>query len=139
MFGKKNKTVESPIRVETIIGKGTSINGDLYCKGSIRIEGKIEGGEVVAAGDVFVGQGGQILANVKGRNVIIAGDIRGDVDAKEKLEIVPTGSLIGDIKIATLVIEDGAIFKGKSESRKGNEIPTAAATKEEKEDNPAKN
>lgn len=140
MFGKKN-TVESPIKVETIIGKGTSINGNLYCQGSIRVEGKIEGGEVVAAGDVFVGQGGHIVANVKGRNVIIAGNIRGDVDAKEKLEIVPTGSLIGDIKMSTLVIEDGASFKGKSESRKGSEVSSpAAATKEQpKDEKPGKN
>lgn len=141
MFGKKKTTVESPIRVETIIGKGTSINGDLYCKGSIRVEGKIEGGEVVVAGDVFVGQGGQIIANVKGRNVIIAGDIRGDVNAKEKLEIVPTGTLIGDIKMATLVIEDGATFKGASESRKGNEVTNAVAATSERVsgENPAKN
>ncbi|AZR74288.1 hypothetical protein BBF96_13280 [Anoxybacter fermentans] len=141
MFGKK-KSKENPTRVETVIGKGTSINGDLYCKGSLRVEGKIEGGEVVAAGDVFVGQGGRIVANIKGRNVIIAGDVRGDVDAKEKLEIVPTGVLIGDIVMSTLVIEDGATFKGKSESRKGTETQSsliakesAAATKEEEKGN----
>lgn len=132
MLGKKKKNVESPIRVETIIGKGTNISGNLYCKGSIRVEGRIEGGEVVAAGDVFIGQGGQIVANVKGRNVIIAGEVHGDVDSKEKLEIVPSGVLIGDIKMSTLVIEDGATFKGSSESRKGgNNAPVApaAATK----------
>ncbi|MCK4259414.1 MAG: polymer-forming cytoskeletal protein [Halanaerobiales bacterium] len=118
MFSKQKKKADSPIRVETIIGDGTSISGNLYCKGSIRIEGKIEGGEVVVAGDVFVGKEGKILANVKGRNIVIAGEVRGEVDAKEKLEIVPTGVLIGDIKMSTLVIEDGATFKGKSESRK---------------------
>ena len=141
MFGKKKTTVESPLRVETIIGKGTSINGDLYCKGSIRVEGKIEGGEVIVAGDVFVGQGGQIVANVKGRNVIIAGDIRGNVNAKEKLEIVPTGTLIGDIKMATLVIEDGATFKGASESRKDNQVSNAVAASKEQasEEKPANN
>lgn len=127
MFGnKKSKEVESPIRVETIIGKGTNITGNLYCKGSLRVEGRIEGGEVVAAGDVFVGQGGQVVATVRGRNIVIAGEVRGDVEAKEKLEIVPSGVLIGDIKMSTLVIEDGATFKGKSESRKNADHPSAA-------------
>ena len=137
MFGKK-KEADNPIRVETIIGKGTTINGDLYCKGSLRVEGRIEGGEVVAAGDVFIGQGGGIVANIKGRNVVIAGEVRGDVDAKEKLEIVPSGTLIGDIKMSTLVIEDGATFKGKSESRKSREISAAAATREEKNSSESK-
>ncbi len=132
MLGKKKKNVESPIRVETIIGNGTSISGNLYCKGSIRVEGQIEGGEVVAAGDVFIGKDGKVVANIKGRNIIIAGEVRGDVDAKEKLEIVPTGTLIGDIKMATLVIEDGASFKGKSESRKGSDtVPTTNNQKKE--------
>lgn len=145
MFGnnKKVKETESTIRVETIIGKGTNITGNMYCKGSLRVEGHLEGGEVVAAGDVFVGQGGQIIANVKGRNVVIAGEVRGDIDAKEKLEIVPTGVLIGDIKMSTLVIEDGATFKGKSESRKNSEPQAAqsavAATsvKEKEQEKPA--
>ena len=128
MFGKKvSGDTDSPVRVETIIGKGTSITGNLYCKGSLRVEGHIEGGEVVAAGDIFVGQGGHITANVKGRNVVVAGEIRGDVDSKDKLEIVPTGVLIGDIKMCTLVIEDGATFKGKSESRKIVDISASAA------------
>lgn len=127
MFGKKAKETDNTIRVETIIGKGTSVTGNLYCKGSLRVEGRLEGGEVVAAGDVFVGQGGQVIAAVKGRNIVIAGEVRGDVDAKDKLEIVPTGVLIGDIKMSTLVIEDGATFKGKSESRKSGEAHSAHA------------
>lgn len=125
MFGKKAKETDNTIRVETIVGKGTSVTGNLYCKGSLRVEGRLEGGEVVAAGDVFIGQGGQVIATVKGRNIVIAGEVRGDVDAKDKLEIVPTGVLIGDIKMSTLVIEDGATFKGKSESRKNAEAHSA--------------
>lgn len=129
MFGRKSSgdTNDSPVRVETIIGKGTSVTGNLYCKGSLRVEGHVEGGEVVAAGDVYVGQGGHITANVKGRNVVIAGEIKGDVDAKDKLEIVPTGTLVGDIKMAILVIEDGATFRGKSESRKHTEPVSSTA------------
>lgn len=107
-------------KVETIIGKGSKIDGKIYITGSLRVEGRIEG-EVKAGGDIFVGEEGLIVASVQARNIVIAGEVQGNVDALEKLEIVPTGKLFGDIVISKLVIEDGATFKGKSEARKGSE------------------
>ena len=147
MFGrnkkKKKKNSNGPMRVETVIGQGTNITGDLYCKGSLRVEGRIEGGEVVAAGDIYIGTDGEITAAVKGRNIVIAGSVHGDVDSKDKLEIVPSGTLIGDIKMSTLVIEDGATFKGKSESRKSSNASSpmskVAASKEDNKKEDKKN
>ncbi|MEC9489089.1 MAG: polymer-forming cytoskeletal protein [Halanaerobium sp.] len=117
MFKKKEerKPVD-PNKVETIIGTGSKLTGNIYSEGSIRIEGEIEG-EIETEGDVFVGESGKLNANIKGRNIVVAGEVMGNVDAESKLEIVPTGKLIGDITMSTLVIEDGATFKGKSEAR----------------------
>lgn len=117
MFGSKEKKKPvDPNKVETIIGSGTKLTGNLYSEGSIRIEGEIEG-EIVSKGDVYVGEAGRLAADIKARNVVVAGEVQGNVDAESKLEIVPTGKLIGDITMSTLVIEDGATFKGKSEAR----------------------
>ena len=72
-------------KVETIIGKGSKIDGKIYITGSLRVEGRVEG-EVKAGGDVFVGEEGLIVASVQARNIIIAGEVQGNVDALEKLE-----------------------------------------------------
>ncbi len=116
-------------KVETIVGKGSKIDGKIYITGSLRVEGRIEG-EVKAGGDVFVGEEGLVVASVQARNIIIAGEVQGNVDALEKLEIVPSGKLFGDIIISKLVIEDGATFKGKSEARKGSEKTKIMPTEE---------
>lgn len=119
-------------KVESVVGKGTKIEGKMHIPGSLRVEGRVEG-EIKAGGDVFIGEEGLVIANIQARNVVIAGEVQGNVDAVEKLEIVPTGKLFGDIKIAKLIIEDGATFKGKSEARKGAEkTPTDDKLKEEK-------
>ncbi len=119
-------------KVETIIGKGSKFDGKLYITGSLRVEGRVEG-EVKAGGDVFVGEEGLIVASMQARNVVIAGEVQGNVDALEKLEIVPSGKLFGDIVISKLVIEDGATFKGKSEARKGSEKTKVLPPEEIKE------
>lgn len=117
MLGRKDAQRD---KVETLVGKGTKVNGKIYVVGSLRIEGKVEG-EIKAGGDVFIGEEGLVVASVYGRNINIAGEVQGNVDAMEKLEIVPTGKLFGDIRMSKLIIEDGATFKGKSEARKNAE------------------
>ncbi len=119
-------------KVESIIGKGTKVEGNMHIPGSLRVEGRVEG-EIKAGGDVFIGEEGLVVANIQARNVIIAGEVQGNVDAVEKLEIVPTGKLFGDIKIAKLIIEDGATFKGRSEARKGAEKTPTDQKKPEQE------
>ena len=59
-----------------------------------------------------VGPNGQIRANIKARDVVIFGSVRGDVDVTEKIAIRGQGSLIGNIKCAGIMIDDGAYFKG---------------------------
>ena len=108
---KKNKTKKG--KVETILGNGTHIEGDIHTSGSLRVEGKVTG-NIMAEGDLFVGEEGKVNTEVEARNVVIAGKIEGNVIARKKLEILPSGKLYGDIKTKTLKIEEGAIFKGSS-------------------------
>lgn len=115
MFSKKKKqrkAEEAKGKVETIIGNGT-VTGDLFTKGSLRVEGKIKGA-IKAEGDLYVGANGVINAEVEARNVVIAGTVNGDVIAAEKLEILKTGKLNGNIKTKTIKIEAGASFVGVS-------------------------
>jgi cytoskeletal protein CcmA (bactofilin family) len=59
-----------------------------------------------------VGPNGKVRANIKAREVVIFGSVRGNVEVTEKIAIREQGSLIGDIKSAGISIDDGAYFKG---------------------------
>ncbi|WP_027339667.1 bactofilin family protein [Halonatronum saccharophilum] len=115
MFGKKKKKKNAK-NVGTIISNSTKIEGVIKVEESIRIDGELEG-ELITKGDVYIGREGKLKANVTGSNVMIAGSVEGDVKADEKLEIVESGKLIGDICISNLIIHDGATFKGSSRSK----------------------
>lgn len=116
MLGKKRKEQkieESKGKVETILGEGTKIKGNIFTRGSMRIEGEVEG-KIEAEGDIFVGEKGIVDTEITARNVVVAGKINGNVLAKEKLEIMSSGRISGDIQTDTLKIEAGANFTGSS-------------------------
>lgn len=118
MLGRKKnekKLEEAKGKVETILGTGTSMDGDINTKGSLRIEGKINKGNIRAEGDVFIGESGEVNTSIEARNVVIAGKVNGNITALKKIEILPSGNLSGDIKSKVLKIEEGAVFNGVSE------------------------
>lgn len=133
MFGGKKTTTSFGEHIETIIGKETQFKGSVNAAGTIRIDGKFEG-EVSTAGDAIIGEAGNLKATIKARNATIAGIVNGNMDIAEKLELLPTGKLYGDIKVGVLIIGEGATFKGACEMRgdetvrPGKDMPKAAAT-----------
>jgi len=114
-------------RVETVIGRGATVNGTLNGTGTLRVDGKVEG-QVVHRGDVVVGETGLIEAAIQARNITVAGEIRGSVEAEGKLELIATGKLTGDIKVAALIINEGAFFQGSCAMRSA-ELPGKAPRK----------
>ncbi len=119
VFGKDKKKKKSK-NIETVVSSGTKIEGTIEVEESIRIDGELQG-ELIAQGDVFIGEKGKLKADVQGDDVMIAGEVEGNVKAEGKLEIVDTARLIGDICISNLVIHDGAVFKGRSTSKFASE------------------
>lgn len=105
----------NPERVDTIVGKETLLNGTITGKGSVRIDGKVEG-DIRYEGDVFVGETAIVKANIAARNLTIAGQVHGNVEIQGRLDLVSSGKLYGDLKAKTLQIADGATFIGKSET-----------------------
>ena len=103
-------------RVETIVGRNTTLNGEIYVTGSLRIEGKIEG-KIKSSGDIYVGQEASVVASIQARNVIIAGEIRGDVDVMDRVELAPSGRLLGNILAKKFIVGDGAYFQGEKKIR----------------------
>lgn len=98
--------------VTTVIGEESEVKGTIHTQRSIRIEGHFEG-DINSQGEVYIGKDSKVKANVKGKVVIIAGEVIGKIEAVSGLEIKKSGRVYGDISGDRLTIEEGAIYKGK--------------------------
>ncbi|MBP2651250.1 MAG: hypothetical protein H6Q74_2075 [Firmicutes bacterium] len=106
--------------METVIGKDTKFVGNIEANGTIRVDGLVEG-EIVTKGELIVGESGKVKAKVKAKGAIIAGTINGNAEIINKLELASTGKIYGDIKTTTLIIGEGAVFRGACEMQHSNE------------------
>ncbi|MFH0977217.1 MAG: polymer-forming cytoskeletal protein [Spirochaetota bacterium] len=100
--------------IATVFGKETQFFGDLTFKKSLQINGNFEG-EISSGGFLVIGEGAAVKANIKANVVIISGTVFGNIEAREKLEILPNGKVYGNIRTAKLKIADGVIFEGSCE------------------------
>ncbi len=107
-----NKDGINSRKVDTLVGKECSFKGNLEAPGgALRIDGYYEG-ELHIGGDLIVGESGKVVGNLVARNIIIAGEVKGSIEARGRLELAPTAKVTGDSKMTTLVVEDGAYLQG---------------------------
>lgn len=111
MFGSKKQAIPIGDQVATIIGSETSFKGNITSQGTIRIDGQHEG-ELTTACDLVVGESGSLETQVKARSALIAGTVKGNIEVSDKLELLSTAKVYGDIKVGTLTINEGAVFRG---------------------------
>jgi cytoskeletal protein CcmA (bactofilin family) len=88
------------------------LKGQIYGREDVTIDGEVVGSVELQEHRLTVGPNGKVVATVKAREVIVMGTIHGNVETTDKLEIRKDAKLVGDIKTARIVIEDGAFFKG---------------------------
>ena len=94
------------------IGKAVKVNGQIASQEDLYVDGDVEGTIELVNHKLTIGPNGKVHAAVKAREVVVLGAIQGNVDASDKLEIRKDAKLVGDIKTARIIIEDGAYFKG---------------------------
>ncbi len=95
-----------------VIGPGIRIKGDISGDENLTIEGKLNGKVKLKAHDVYIGTKGKVHADVTAKVIKIAGEVRGDMHANEKVVILATGNVHGNIIAPRMTLEDGALFKG---------------------------
>lgn len=110
MFGNKQQAANAE-EIETIIGKQTQVKGNITAGSSIRIDGTLDG-DLTASGDVIIGANGVVTGAIKARTVTVAGTVNGNLDVADRLELLPTAKINGDIAASVLVVGEGAVFKG---------------------------
>jgi cytoskeletal protein CcmA (bactofilin family) len=102
------------------LGPGLKIKGELIGHEDLKLEGKIEGAISLGGHRLNVGNTAHIHANIVAREVVVAGEVTGNVNARDRIEIKKGGSIVGDLTTARIVIEDGAFFKGAIEIDSSN-------------------
>lgn len=94
-----------------LIGSAMRIKGEIYCREALAIDGEVEG-TLESTDRLTVGANGKVTAHIKAGEVDVRGSICGDVEATERIVIRRGANIVGDVKTAGIVIEDGAFFKG---------------------------
>lgn len=118
--GKSNKVSKGNEygAVATILGPETYLDGTLKFKKSLKIEGEFRG-KIKTEGLLIIGENANVEANVRVGALVLGGALKGDVEASEKIEMLSTGKLIGNIKTPLLKIESGVLFEGQCIMSKG--------------------
>lgn len=106
-----DKDVPEDSFINSIIGEGTRFNGEFDLNGLLRIDGDFCG-TVRTRGKVLVGRNGRAECTVYAGTVVIGGIVRGNVFADEKVVVLSTGIVIGNISSPRFIVEEGVIFNG---------------------------
>ncbi|MCR9143313.1 MAG: polymer-forming cytoskeletal protein [bacterium] len=100
--------------VSTVLGTETDFNGLLEFKKPLQINGNFEG-EIVTDGVLLIGETATVRANIQAGTVVVGGEVFGNIVARNRLEMLQTGRVHGNIKTAKLQIADGVVFDGNCE------------------------
>src|ERR1700710_2966802 len=113
-------------RNSATIGKAVKIIGQIFSKEDLYVDGDVEGTIECQDNKLTIGPNGKLQAAVRAREVFVVGQMRGNVEATARIDIRKDARLVGDIKTARIVIEDGAYFKGSIDIVKNEAKKTAA-------------
>ena len=105
-----------PERMETFLGANSTFKGELKVKGTLRVDGLVEG--CLEAECVILTEKGRVKGEVQGRKLIIGGAVEGNLRAQELVEIKSQGKIQGDISTQKLTVIEGAEYNGKIEMKK---------------------
>jgi cytoskeletal protein CcmA (bactofilin family) len=111
---------------QAVLGKSVIVKGQIYSREDLTIDGEVEGTVELQEHRLTVGPNGRVTASIKAREMVVLGTIHGNVETTDKIDIRKDAKLVGDIKTARVVIEDGAYFKGNIDIVRQQEAPRAA-------------
>lgn len=111
---KKDKGPEPPRRgaLDTVIGPGAEITGDVVVRAGARIDGRVKG-NVSCQGELVIGKDGTVEGEVKAASAVLSGRITGKLLVEDRAELSSTARMEGDVACVKLVIEEGAFFQGQ--------------------------
>lgn len=125
-----------PAEGSTVIGKSVTIRGELSANEDLYLDGDMEGTITLSENILTLGPNARVLANVRAKDIVVYGDLKGDLHATGKVEIRGSAVVNGDIYSRRLSIEENASIRGKvnlGTGEPGRETEQAAASKPQQE------
>jgi len=114
MFGKKSSMPQK--RIDSLIGAGTVVDGDVTFTGGLRIDGHVRGNVVAANGEpstLVVSEQAKVDGEIRVSHVVINGTVNGPVAANDYLELQPKARIAGDVSYKMLEMHVGAVIQGR--------------------------
>ena len=99
------------ISINTLIGPGSFVSGDIKINGFIRIDGDIKG-KIESSSNIIIGERAKIQGNITASSIVVGGIVLGDITAPKGIKLLSTSVVIGDIMTKSLQIEEDVIFNG---------------------------
>ncbi|MEQ1776395.1 MAG: polymer-forming cytoskeletal protein [Burkholderiales bacterium] len=114
MFGKDSKKPQS--RIDTLIGAGTVIEGNISFSGGLRIDGHVRG-NIISSGDqsgmLVISEQAEVEGEIRVHHVMVNGQVKGPIHADQTLELQPKASITGDVHYQKLEMQMGAVVQGR--------------------------
>lgn len=131
MPGSPTRAAHSPtLSQHSTIGKSIRIKGEIAASDPVYIYGTVEGSISAPAHRVTVGKEGRVKADITAREVVVMGEVCGNLNSGDRVEIRSEGSLTGDLATHRICIEDGAMVKGSVDIRKPSKKEKAEVREE---------
>lgn len=129
-LGNAPKSSTSAVGAQSTIGKTLLIKGEISGSEAVLIEGKVEGSIALPDDRVTVGRNGRVSANITAHDIVVLGEVLGNCNAGDHLDIRCEGSLYGDVVVSRISVEEGAYLTGSIDIRRE---PAPVAREEEHE------
>ncbi|QDW67525.1 bactofilin family protein [Luteimonas granuli] len=113
-FQPARTPAQVPQPKESVIASDLTIEGKISGSGHIRIAGRFKG-DVNVEGDLTIDGGARLNGGVRAKRVNVAGELEGNIDSAERVELQPSAVLIGDVKAGTLIVSSGSRIRGHVE------------------------
>jgi cytoskeletal protein CcmA (bactofilin family) len=108
------RTELATARKESLIAADLTIEGKIDGAGSVRIHGKFKG-DVNVQGDLTIEAGAKVTGGVHADKVIVSGELEGNIDSASRVELLPSGVIIGDVKATSMTVAAGARMRGQAD------------------------
>ncbi len=102
-------------RATSYLGPGLQIKGEISGNEDLQLDGKVEGLVSIGGFRLTVGPGAHVNADIVAREAVISGEVNGDIRACDRIEVMKSASIVGDLSTGRIVIEEGAYFNGDVE------------------------
>ena len=109
----------------SLLSEKVKIEGEIQGNEDLHVEGHFKG-SIKITGDIFIGPTGIVEADIEADNIIVQGQISGNVLARKQLQLQSSGRLLGDCAALTIDIKEGALFEGRSKMIRSSADPAGA-------------